>query len=315
MKNDNNGNIGYLYYEYEEYYEKYYEKYYKIHYEDIIKGNTPKIKEGLFEDINKEIILDSNIEKLLEVEHINLTNIEEFKLKTNYPGLIIGAGYSHDIKQIEAFKLGLEFDYTTGFPVINGSSIKGVLRSMFYNENDEENLKNSKKEYIQGILNDKKKFNCKIDLGKDFKKFKDITYAIFEGKKINHNNQEILMPIFERDIFFQAFINKYETLKAMKNSKCKEVLGEDYITPHGGKKGKLKNPIPIKFLKVMPNVVWNFRFALNDTVLNYSGSNGNIEFKLTKKDKLELFKSIILDRGVGAKTNVGYSNFEDWDKK
>ena len=46
----------------------------------------------------------------------------------------------------------------------------------------------------------------------------------------------------------------------------------------------------------MPNVVFKFSFDLKDSK----------SLNITKKQKEELFKSIILDLGVGAKTNVGY---------
>ena len=71
------------------------------------------------------------------------------------------------------------------------------------------------------------------------------------------------------------------------------ILGDDYITPH---KDEFSSPIPIKFLKVMPNVVFKFSFDLKDSK----------SLNITKKQKEELFKSIILDLGVGAKTNIGY---------
>lgn len=64
-----------------------------------------------------------------------------FVLKTHYPGLLIGIGNAHfykrrkgknreeDVrKEEEAFKIGFSLDYTTGLPIIPGSSIKGAIR-------------------------------------------------------------------------------------------------------------------------------------------------------------------------------------------
>jgi CRISPR-associated protein Cmr6 len=74
-------------------------------------------------------------------------------------------------------------------------------------------------------------------------------------------------------------------------------LGLDYITPH--KDGPLKNPTPLPFLKILPGVTVNFQFQLHDG------------YYLKAKGKLELFRKILLDFGVGAKTNVGYGQFQE----
>lgn len=119
--------------------------------------------------------------------------------KTTYPGLIVGTGYSHILKEKEEFKLSLEFDYTTGLPVINGSSIKGMLRSVFYNKKDDEKLIEEKEKYIRDILKEliKKenpKFNGEFD-------FEELTNNIFEGKCKAKDKNGIHMSISERDIF------------------------------------------------------------------------------------------------------------------
>jgi CRISPR-associated protein Cmr6 len=71
-------------------------------------------------------------------------------------------------------------------------------------------------------------------------------------------------------------------------------LDSDFITPH---KDEFKDPIPLQFLKVLPGVTFCFQFILRDG-------------KLEKGKKLDLFKRILLDLGIGAKTNVGYGKFE-----
>lgn len=88
------------------------------------------------------------------------------------------------------------------------------------------------------------------------------------------------------DVFFDAFIAK--------SGKENKILGDDFITPH---KEATKNPIPLRFLKVIPEVSFIFYFELKDGLI-------------TKEQKIELFKSIILDFGLGAKTNVGYGKFQ-----
>ncbi len=192
----------------------------------------------------------------------NLDKTERFTLKTLYPGLLFGSGYSHEIgKNPDEFQLGFYFDHTTGLPVINGSSIKGVLRYACEMRNGE---------YLKDIierLEDIKVPNFNAE------KFVE---TVFEGKGLS---------IYERDIFHDAFpINSNGSL-----------FGSDYITHH---ENPLKNPNPVQFLRVQPEVTYQFQFDLKD-------SNG-----LTAEQKMEIFKQIILDLGLGAKTNVGYGQFD-----
>jgi len=106
-------------------------------------------------------------------------------------------------------------------------------------------------------------------------------------KDININ--DFGKQIFEEDdIFFDAIPI------AVKHGK---LFGDDYITPH---KDKFKNPVPIKMLRVLPKTVYRFRFKLSDYVDESRG------ITITSKDKKKLFKDILLDVGIGAKTNVGY---------
>lgn len=69
----------------------------------------------------------------------DIEDVTSFELKTCYPGLLCGVGYHHEINNPknepkeddapEVYNLGMYFDYTSGLPVIPGSSIKGMLRS------------------------------------------------------------------------------------------------------------------------------------------------------------------------------------------
>jgi len=101
----------------------------------------------------------------------------------------------------------------------------------------------------------------------------------------NLNIKELKEEIFEKgeDIFFDALVVNFEDT----------LLSDDYITPH---KKELKNPKPLRFIKVSPKVTFRFEFKLTDTTID-------------KETKKELFKNIILDFGLGAKTNVGYGQF------
>ncbi|UZW14966.1 type III-B CRISPR module RAMP protein Cmr6 [Clostridium pasteurianum] len=276
-------NMGLLFYK--EYYEEYFNEY--EHY-----SSSENESEKYFKNKNKEI-LDV---KLLKGENCIPIGKDNLFFKTSYPGLLVGSGYDHGIKVKNEFKIGFQFDYTTGLPIIPGSSVKGILRSVFNNKKDKDNgyikyIIKSNKEKFQGI-------NIEILTQEDFI---NIEREIFDGIK----NGKAL-PIYERDIFFDAIIDFERTKKEISvsngNSKSEKILGDDFITPH---KNPLKNPIPIMFLKVMPNVVWNFQFDLKDRNTLKDGRN----FSATQK--LFLFRQIILDMGVGAKTNVGYGRFDD----
>ena len=114
---------------------------------------------------------------------------------------------------------------------------------------------------------------------------------IFEGKNTNGPKS-----IYNRDIFFDAVITEADSKG--------RILCSDSITPHGGvnRDNPLKNPIPITFLKIAPGCKLEFRFKLVDTQI------GDKTF--SADDKRKLFKEILTTVGVGAKTNVGYGQFE-----
>ncbi len=249
-------------------------------------------------NFNKEKWIDSDIqEKILK---LNLTGVSEaltknqinlisFELITEYPGLLVGSGYFHDISanqnednkknnedSNDGFKIGFYFDYSTGLPVIPGSSIKGALKSYLSdNMDEEESYFDFVLEYLHSI---KKIKNNKIDQKAFIKK-------VFE--RINQEDQHI--SVYKRDIFFDA-------IPVYSKSESK-TFAEDYTTPH---LNELKNPIPIKFLKVMPGVKYKFNFILKD----------DQELNINAEEKKEIFRYVIKDLGLGAKTNVGYGKFK-----
>ena len=96
----------------------------------------------------------------------------------------------------------------------------------------------------------------------------------------------------DQDIFFDAVV--YDS------NEYGELLGPDYITPH---KSPVKDPVPIRFLKVLPDVTFEFCFRLNSSEL----PDGT---RVTAGKKCMLFGQILELVGAGAKTNVGYGHFE-----
>jgi len=250
----------------------------KQNYEDqkhcILYKNECLIRNKIQNIINTPIALEDNEQPLGNIH---------FKATTTYPGLLIGSGYIHELPDIDAQAiLGFDFDYTSGLPIIRGSSIKGVIRSAFplrekelKEKLNDKKLSDTKKKEIEEINKNKKNY---------IKKF---------IPAIGDNIDKLIDDIFDNgDTFFDATVVKYGT----------KLLGDDYITPHGD--NPLKNPIPLRFIKVMPNVTFRFDFELSD----FKQDKQTI---LTKEQKAILFGEILSDLGIGAKTNLGYGRFDD----
>ena len=232
--------------------------FYKDYFKDIDWKNLKTNKENIEKEINKKVDKLINTSPLI-VEEEPLGNIT-FKATTIYPGLLLGSGYLHELPSIEGQAiLGFDFDYTTGLPIIRGSSIKGALRRAF-----------KETKYIQEII--EKEFSTK--------EIKELEIEIF-GQENSSSEVER-----GKDIFFDARVI----------SKGIKLLEDDYLAPHGD--NPLKNPQPLRFIKVAPGVTFRFDFKLHDGLL-------------TKKEKALLFAEILYDLGLGAKTNVGYGKFDE----
>ena len=96
--------------------------------------------------------------------------------------------------------------------------------------------------------------------------------------------------MYQRDIFHDAFPKESTDEKGA-------FLGPDFITPHKhprtGRLDVFTEPVPIQFLKIMPEVTIGFQFDLKSGLLDAEA-------------KLTLFAHLLQLKGVGAKTNVGY---------
>lgn len=240
-----------------------------------------------------------------------------FELVTTYPGLLTGSGYNHEAGLFGELKLGFFFDHTTGLPVIPGSSVKGALRSVFPNSSkkEKEEVKQEKRKFLIWLM---KEVNSKIDaanagdLKADTLKIEEVNnidvgaleYEIFEGAHRNLTTKmfEADTSMYKRDIFYDACILRSDYTRP--NGTRGHFLGNDYITPHRHREQNkayldpFANPTPIQFLKILPGVAFKFQFCLQDGIL--SG-----------KQKLLLFREILLTLGIGAKTNVGYGQFTE----
>lgn len=256
-----------------------------------------------------------------------------FSLKTTYPGLTLGTGYSHETGELGEFKLGFFFDHTTGYPCIPGSTVKGCLRSLFpQKERQDIADKDEKYDYLTFIIRNlpdppaevisDNKLSETLDQTNPvkIKQFIDILEReIFDGEYPDRNengsiktneNKIVYKPIgiYERDIFFDAYpiSTDHPAITKSTYSNSNPFLSDDYITPHINRSrpelSPFTNPIPLLFLKILPKVTIQFQFDLKNGVL-------------TKEQKMQLFRRILLDFGIGAKTNVGYGQFEEGFKE
>ena len=157
-----------------------------------------------------------------------------FELKTTYPGALFGSGLAHVVGDDHEIKIGFQFDYVTGLPYIPGSSVKGILRSMF-----------GKTDYIKEklLVN-----NITAD------EHKSLIFSVFGGDSDND-------MIHGNVVFFDAVI-------VPGSIRGENIIGNDFITPH---KDMLKEPEPLQFLKVLPNVTFRFSFLINLFNLNGKG--------------------------------------------
>lgn len=249
-------------------YKLFYKDYYsRIDFSYLFEQNSVRRKE--IEDSNQAQIAFRNRE-LLEVP---LTLIPRCKranvqvpIQVQYPGLVTGTGINHEANIEGEFKLGIHLDYTYGMPIIYGSTVKGILRSAFED-----------KSYIKSLL------GKEIDID-------DLIKDIFDGQERDPKNEDPIKKtkaymnksIYNRDIFFDAVVISPDSTG--------RILASDYITPH---KNPLRDPVPIGFIKIASGCTLELRFRLVSSLI-------------TNAEKLELFLKILLDSGVGAKTNVGY---------
>lgn len=276
-------NVGWLYYR--DYYHNYAVNHKKTVSYPILKNGRPTDKreetskhEYLLKYRKTPFLLSSKLNNMLTANQqmskdLTKSGFASLTFRTLYPGLIIGLGLSHGTPTEGDLKCGFQFDYATGLPIIPGSSVKGVLRSVFPNPDGKADERDKQKaRYIARLL-------CKrgIELKEEkmLPTVRQLARQIFEHDDANRHGT---------DVFMDAILT---------GPAQGRFLADDYLTPHDG----YKNPVPIQFLKVLPNIEFTFFFKLTAFKI---GEN--------KVDKLDLFCHILEDVGIGAKTNVGYGH-------
>lgn len=325
-----NGNLGYLFYK--DYYRFKGNPHFdprKYPKDDFILRNGSRVKKNdVISDRNSSIFAGKNeiikgyspntgLLNSLVHEEIVLNPDHCFRLKTTYPGLVIGSGYNHETGSKGEFKLGFFFDYTTGLPIVPGSSVKGTLRSVFPNYHVDDEKKphqDVKASYIWRLLNNITDQYYSATAAEKLQIYK-LELSIFEGvdifktlSKKPENSAEFnflkkkknweYLSIYQRDKFHDACI-----VGLGKNNK---IVDEDFITPHINRVhpelSPFTNPTPLQFLKVIPKVSFLFQFDFTDSNIGVR----NIGFQ----EKRDLFRKILIETGIGAKTNVGYGQLE-----
>ena len=228
------------------------------------------------EQVESAISVNTDVLEVLGYADYSVVN-----MRVQAPGLLIGSGLAHGLPGSEEdVKTGLQFDYTSGLPVIPGSSVKGVIRSAFPTIKEDKEQSNEadaeKLNYIKSLIADIPEFSSLV--------LEDNDILELGNQMFNHG-----------DIFADALLVGYGT-RMKQHGPVKQVLTEDYITPHTG--GPLAQPIPIKIVKVAPGVTFAFCFKFNETKIGARVVSASM--------KKALCAAILQDLGVGAKTNVGY---------
>lgn len=228
------------------------------------------------EQVKSAISVNTDVLEVLRDADYSVVN-----MRVQAPGLLIGSGLAHGLPGSEEdVKTGLQFDYTSGLPVIPGSSVKGVIRSAFPTIKEDKEQSNEadaeKLNYIKSLIADIPEFSSF--------RFEDKDILELGNQMFNHG-----------DVFADALLVGYGT-RMKQHGPVKQVLTEDYITPHTG--GPLAQPIPIKIVKVAPGVTFAFCFKFNEAKIGAKVVSASM--------KKALCAAILQDLGVGAKTNVGY---------
>lgn len=233
------------------------------------------VQHGKFSGNAKDVFFKTESDSLLDFQWSDRLNLgffdgspHGFTLKTTYPGLLVGSGYGHQTGSLGEFKLGFFFDHATGLPVIPGSSVKGLLRSAFPGRDERPIVRKNKTEFIQQLTE------------KEGLDVAALEAYVFDGAMDGDH-----LPLHQRDIFLDAHIVGTDHPNG-------KIFFDDYITPHD--EDPLKNPVPVRFLKIGPGVQFRFNFDLKNTGV------------MKAKDKETLFAAILTTFGIGAKTNVGY---------
>jgi CRISPR type III-B/RAMP module RAMP protein Cmr6 len=217
---------------------------------------------------------------------------DSFELKVGSRGLLVGTGYPHMNLMKEDnksdFQLGFFFDHSTGFPLIPASSVKGFLRAGFP-ATDEDDIA------LKQLIEEMGEAGITVPASFDYRQAREMENALFG---------DMSKPA-RGSLFFNAYITKSTNPNVNNNQgNGRPYLDEDWLAPHlyNGKRSRLREPNPIRFLKIVPGVVFQFSFLADSTTL----SGG---LTITPQQKIELYKILLTNRNLGAKHRSGFGSF------
>jgi len=200
----------------------------------------------------------------------SIDSASRLEFNVEYPGLLIGLGYlfPKEANNDAQYNLGFSFDHTSGLPYLPGSSVKGVLRSVFPKSGED----TSRIQFIQAMTGRELDYN-------EIKKI-EITYFGPRTHEVETRSGKK-----SQDTFYDSYILHTGD----------SYILDEYITPHGD--DPTKNPVPIKMIKIAPEnrLVVQICFSADESLL-------------TQEERKNLFTGILEFTGAGAKTNVGFGH-------
>ena len=204
-----------------------------------------------------------------------------FTAKTVYPGLLIGmsnpsANTVQESDNNKNDKNDKNTDFKTGFTFDYISGLPYIPGSSIKGI-----LRDAMRKYQEDVIE-----YLKEDLESD-DKIADLVKELFgdaqEDEGYSYTNTS------KRDVFLDAVI--------IEGDNDKYILKDDYITPHS----EFADPVPIHILALKPDVKIMFYFIIRKDKIGGLDSN----------KRFNLYKNLLLDLGVGARTNIGYGSLEE----
>ncbi len=306
---------------------------------DYLLGSDP------FNEENNRQGNQSKINGKTYFQHFNLPFAKQyFRLTTTYPGLLIGAGYSHPAIKGDGedsdYQLGFFFDHTLGVPIIPGSTVKGVLKNVFPEHGNE---RDEKLNYVFNLLK-------KEGIGINNKKYLDEHW-----KEIFFKNGNVFFHAFpikrEFDngakLEFEKEESDYLRKKSVFEKKVKELLNKITNTSDKNKKDLEKSLRKLRkdfsndeerFKEALEKYRISQRIIVDDAITPHpedifkeptplkfikvpAGVTFKFQFKINNYKNRDInisadtiknvFKQILLDFGICAKRNVGYGHFTE----
>lgn len=201
-----------------------------------------------------------------------------FTAKTVYPGLLIGMSNptANTVQESDNNKNDKNTDFKTGFTFDYISGLPYIPGSSIKGI-----LRDAMRKYQEDVIE-----YLKEDLESD-DKIADLVKELFgdaqEDEGYSYTNTS------KRDVFLDAVI--------IEGDNDKYILKDDYITPHS----EFKDPVPIHILALRPDVKIMFYFIIRKDKIG----------GLDSSKRFNLYKDLLLDLGVGARTNIGYGSLEE----